>query len=487
MESAALQYKLELVKAGQDDGRPSPLSPAERLAILKEHQAAWTELVPSYEKAAPMLTGQTWELYGGVFAQGQGQSSINFRQLPSAIRGIDEKEWSINDIGFEIRDFGIDPAQNLLVAIQMPDSPTSVFHVHLRDIYTSAPHSAAPNPAVLTLQPEGPQVSYTIQISGDYLGVLVLSANEISHEVVIWNWKTGVCKLRYIGRTLETFTFLSERHVLLGLTKRPLDQDELRVLRAAEEPNLMVVDFLASSGELTNLEEAEFVCAFHYPAMLNHAVPLGLTVRSDPAPNWAPHPDSTAPFYTARGDRLLVITFTVYSILDGHTQLLLFVRTSSLLAHVEALRDETKHRFRWDEWGPSQTRMMRAPRTHSGVWVCYVFGMKFVTSKKLRGKPKYIEVYDFNQFAGDRRAMPEPEAQEDSLLDGRWTSRAETKLPEGIFGEEVTTSLPYRMRVMLPPRGDGDRDFQCVMLSEDTFIIMSNDENHRRNIRILTF
>ena len=81
-------------------------------------------------------------------------------------------------------------------------SPTSVFHVHLRDMYTGGPHPAAPTPAVLTIQPKGIQMSYNIVVSGDYLGIYVLSADGINNEVVIWNWKRGVCKLvspRLIG------------------------------------------------------------------------------------------------------------------------------------------------------------------------------------------------------------------------------------------------------------------------------------------------
>lgn len=74
-------------------------------------------------------------------------------------------------------------------------SPNDIFHVHLCNLYTGAPHSPAPNPAVLTLRPVGNQSSYSISISGDYLGVYMLSTNGIANEVVIWNWKTGVCKL----------------------------------------------------------------------------------------------------------------------------------------------------------------------------------------------------------------------------------------------------------------------------------------------------
>ena len=122
---------------GQEDNPRSTLSPAERLQLLRKHQEAWSSLRPSYEKVIPMLIGQTWELYGGVLAQGPDSSSLKFRQLPSELRGIEEKEWMINDIGFTIRDFGMDPAQDLLVAIQMPStcvfsSSSQVCQSHLR-------------------------------------------------------------------------------------------------------------------------------------------------------------------------------------------------------------------------------------------------------------------------------------------------------------------------------------------------------------------
>ncbi|KAH9937048.1 uncharacterized protein B0H18DRAFT_968898 [Fomitopsis serialis] len=462
-DSAVLQYKIELLKAGQEDNhRLGILSAAERLQLLRKHQAAWASLDFSYQKSVPMLIGHTWELYGGVLAQGTDQSNLNFRQLPSALRSIEEKEWKIEGLGFEIRDFSMDPAQDLLVAIQMPDSPTSVFHVHLRNMYTGAPHPAAPNPAVLTHQPDGTQASYGIQISGDHIGIFVLSANEISNEVVIWNWKTGVCKLR---------------HVLIGLAKRPLNQAELQALNIADEPQLLVVDYLAGTGDLVKLEDADFVCAFHYPVMVAHA-----TQRLD-----GHHTRTSAPFYTARGDRLLAISFTVYSILEGHTQALLFVRTSTFLSHVDVLKSDTKRRFRWDEWGPNQTRMLRAPRTHSSVWVCYVFGMRFVTFRRRRGQPTCIKMYDFSRYPRDRRTAPEPDEGEDVLgLEDRWMD-GETEMPEGIFEDKVTTSLPYHTRYMIPPRGDGEKDIQCVMLSEDTIITMCGVEDHGRNIRLMTF
>ena len=65
-----------------------------------------------------MRRGGVWELYGGVLAQAEGESKLVCAQLPSVIRRIEEKEWTIEDVGVKIRDFGMDPAQDLLIIIE---------------------------------------------------------------------------------------------------------------------------------------------------------------------------------------------------------------------------------------------------------------------------------------------------------------------------------------------------------------------------------
>lgn len=112
------QYKIELAAAGMEDGPPSTLTSAERLRVLKAHQEAWDKLAWTSREEVPMHQGGVWELYGGVLAQGDGSRTLAFKQLPSAIRGIEEREWRIEDVGVNIRDFGMDPAQDLLVIIE---------------------------------------------------------------------------------------------------------------------------------------------------------------------------------------------------------------------------------------------------------------------------------------------------------------------------------------------------------------------------------
>lgn len=51
-------------------------------------------------------------------AMGDPGTGIMFIQVPSVHRGLKEKEWKIEDMGFIVRDFCMDPSQDLLVVIE---------------------------------------------------------------------------------------------------------------------------------------------------------------------------------------------------------------------------------------------------------------------------------------------------------------------------------------------------------------------------------
>ena len=119
--TANLQLTIELYAAGQEKGPSNPESmPADQLDALKKHETAWDELKWSKEERIPFLNGGLWELYGGVLAQNDSPGAITFRRLPSMCRSIEEAEWTINGFGYPIRDFGMDPAQDLLVLVETP-------------------------------------------------------------------------------------------------------------------------------------------------------------------------------------------------------------------------------------------------------------------------------------------------------------------------------------------------------------------------------
>lgn len=103
-----------------EDGPPGEFSAPDRLARLKLRQAAWDCLKWTNDRRIDMLVGQVWELYGGVLAQSTPDRVIFFRQLPSHYRGIEEKTWTVDASEFNMRDFSMDPSQDLLVVAERP-------------------------------------------------------------------------------------------------------------------------------------------------------------------------------------------------------------------------------------------------------------------------------------------------------------------------------------------------------------------------------
>jgi hypothetical protein len=118
-----LQYIIELAAAGQTNGpETSSISSASRLEALKKHQSSWGNLKWSRELRIPMEDGGLWELFGGVLAQTTAEGTLTFTQLPSDLRSIDEKVWTLGpSLGLVVRDFGMDPSQDLLVLIERPN------------------------------------------------------------------------------------------------------------------------------------------------------------------------------------------------------------------------------------------------------------------------------------------------------------------------------------------------------------------------------
>lgn len=117
--SVTIKYQIALCAGGLSDGPPSLLTPSDRLKLLQNHQLAWKRLRWSYHEAIEMHTGGLWELYGNMLVQSKGRARrhLLFHQLPSRLRGIEERKWELRT-EFMLRDFGIDPSQDLLVLLE---------------------------------------------------------------------------------------------------------------------------------------------------------------------------------------------------------------------------------------------------------------------------------------------------------------------------------------------------------------------------------
>ncbi|KAI0767461.1 hypothetical protein C8Q74DRAFT_1355564 [Fomes fomentarius] len=480
-----LQYKIELAVAGMEDGPPSALTPTERLTMLRERQEAWRALRWRSRKEYPMLKGGVWELYGGVIAQADGDRTLAFVQLPSDIRRIEEKQWKIEDAGVVIRDFGMDPAQNLLIVVEHhePDEHTLFIRVHLKSITDGAVHPAAVKGGVLIhTAPRPGDHSYAIQTSEDLLGLLVHDEME---ELLVWNWKTGSLLLHVVGEHICSFAFLTSRHVLLTLFSE-LELDEDTVGQSLTDAQLRVVDLETTSGRQVDVSDLDYLCAFHYPAFADDYRVFNMLIRSDPAPHWRPNPSLNVPFHVSRVDRLFVITITMIRHRFA-SSLLSLVPSSTLLSLINSLPPKkTRRDFTWTEWGPDGSHFMPAPLMHSGVWVCYVYGMTLVLTYRTRSKLVVI-TYDFNPLT-IRQAQFNPNGVEE-LARERLVIEESNLNQLACFEDQVCTRLPYLVRRSQPYGGEdaeGGSHFNAAMISEDALVIVSSDFPFRQ-YHALTF
>ena len=106
-----------------EDGPLGGLITSERLDLLRRYEASWKNLEWSEHNTISEAISSLWHgFYGNVLACRcvRGGKSIDFRQLPSRLRGIPMRQWTLK-FGFYVQAFGIDLSQDLLVTIESVD------------------------------------------------------------------------------------------------------------------------------------------------------------------------------------------------------------------------------------------------------------------------------------------------------------------------------------------------------------------------------
>ncbi|KAK0463767.1 uncharacterized protein EV420DRAFT_1638686 [Desarmillaria tabescens] len=462
-ETVTLEYTIELALHGHVDYAAAPPS-ADRLDQLRKHNHAWNSLNGTWSDSIPNLQGHVWELFGNVLAQHNGSGSLIFTRLPSSSRSIERKEWSISLSGLRIRDFGMDPSQNLLVLIESPRwgrTPNPSFQLHLWCMSSGKVHELASVPILKHAQ-KFPQdgTSLTIQISGDHLGVEFRGIT--TKALVVWNWKTGRKELYLTGDEIDSFAFLTEKHVVISMS----NDTKLR---------LLVVDFIAESSEQTCVNDVTRCLALRLPNLHPSNTIVGLAIRCDPSPAW-PNQDDSIPFHIHPDE----ILYPVALITEQGDHIMIFIPRRTMLAQLHHFLTGTQE-VEWSAWGPKGTRIFDCwnQANVSHVWPCNTFGSRFVAFDVDKEE---IDVYDFNQMTLKRelgsgcplqygnpndRLRP-PVNQENPTM----FVIDETVIPSDsrIFQEEVRTSLPFRVRAV--PTVLGAERFSA-MCSQDNIIIVN--------------
>ncbi|KAF4623257.1 hypothetical protein D9613_002126 [Agrocybe pediades] len=467
LETAQLQLIIELAVAGKINGNYDAASSSARLQLLKAHQSAWRSLRWKKELKIPMKSGGLWELFGGVLGQSDEDNSLYFYRLPSELRNIEAKEWSLSagDIDVHVRDFAMDPSLDLLVLVEAPDMLLAddklEYRVHLRSLSTGKPHPRVSGGPVLRLEQKHRRDftdSYAIQIWGDLVSI-IFERRVVESELAVWEWTTNTLLNDIEAGGLLSSSFISDSWMLLGL----MDHHGEIVLAA----------FPFRTTKLAEDQDPyKNAIKFRYPDLVVDAYITDIDIRCDPGSS---SKNDAVPFSQDLTEFIIVVNLWLFAQDECYTH---FIPSSLIMKLIEGPYPKGHESFPWSLWAPLNTRLLSPLEYPSDVWVCYVNGTKVVMSEPtIFGKHGYsLRVYDFNW----RPMLRGAKSKGVEAPDGIDTSA--TVIDGGAAFEcTVVTSLPFWSRAI---DLEDVHDHCDVLCSEDQIIVVDAE---CREYRVLVF
>ncbi|KAJ3509810.1 hypothetical protein NLJ89_g5021 [Agrocybe chaxingu] len=193
-QTKPIRYIYELGLNGMQDAG-SGKAPDELLVLLRDRQRGWLELDWKSDHAVKAPGAQlSLKLVTGMLSYSDG-ADIVVISLPSA-RKAGHTIHRIS-LDFEIRDFAIDPSQDLVVvleAIELPNRDRRL-SLHCRTISTNLAHPNAtqgmPSFTVLNHPELGNELwNARLQIMDDVFAIY--SGDEDRSRLLLWNWNMGL-------------------------------------------------------------------------------------------------------------------------------------------------------------------------------------------------------------------------------------------------------------------------------------------------------
>ncbi|KAH9895700.1 senescence-associated protein-domain-containing protein [Cubamyces lactineus] len=445
-DSLQLRYKIELEAEGLVDGVGCPLPVAERYKLLMERRKRWRWLDWSQVAAFPTpALCQAYELVDGVFASsmstGLGASRhLSLTRLPTASEPARTTEWQ--DLGAPIRDFAIDPSQDL-VALVIDE-----------DTHENKPH---PNAAKTELYaPISFQVGTSfIQIVDDVIGVFFWIHGP---GLIIWNWRTGRTVVQCLEFDLPTsaydFGFLSNRAFMVTVAH---GQGYIEIYTFNADLDVSVQ---TQSPPSTGRRPPVRIATLLLPSVKPGKNLQRFATHSGP---FVGRPTPGRPFETSPDCRLHVMELG-YG--DHFERFSLFVRNRHLLSYIppdlgfsETYMPVT---VAWDEWGPENTRFVSIIARFQ--WLRYVHGERVVLPPVPGAPSSLLLTLDFNvHLKRVDDPLPLGDGDETVMSDG-------APLSSNIFLEPVVSKLPFIIRARVQP--PVEQEYSGYMIDQDHLVGM---------------
>ncbi|KAL0950354.1 hypothetical protein HGRIS_010322 [Hohenbuehelia grisea] len=458
-----LQYKIALFEACQEDCPSSSLGTSAKLETLRAHQKAWSTLDWSDSREFERADDEgRLRLSGNLLTNiNDAGTHIRFRQLPSAIRGIPWKEWTLTDFGLQDFEYFVNASQDLLVLMERPTEGRT-HRIYLRKASDGLDHPSA----TLTTLVHTTTGFYTDPIQnwdyipsmeGPILGIKIEGDLEI--EFVFWNWHTGEKKLHKEMGGFVRHLILDEQHVMfawftLGDSGCYLNIHELSAT------NLDNVESHASDVD------SYYRCALEFPETHDLTRLTNIDFAHSTDSSMAYHSDTGVmvhpPFSANHGHDSIVLD------LDRERgNLALVIPCTTFYKALDAVRASSRSRLDipWEQWGPRGAFYSKPPAQWTSICT---FGTRCLWLDCDTGT---IELVDFNPYAARRSQHTQPSDREAAARDAMF------------FHDMVAESIPNRAHHRLISSPDRmDWGGTGVLMGEDSIVILDND-----TFRLLTF
>ncbi|KAG9093344.1 hypothetical protein FS749_014544 [Ceratobasidium sp. UAMH 11750] len=323
--------------------------------MLRKHNAWWSSpaSVTPVRYELPDYDAKVRGIFkNGTFMWNQdvgGRSErLVFYQLPSANRGTEFKQWSI-DLENKCLGLWIDPEQDLLVVVEagsgLPDNVPD--EIHLRSMSTNQPHpKATPGRTVLRFTPPSDSSDLREEIIKIFQHLLIgLFLRDYKANIVIWNWTTGqeVSHLTVRDDSIEpSVELLNESSFVVCRSSAFLNMDQ-----NIPKGTLGWLSVYQFDPQATISEQATHIISFALPAD-EFKVCSRYALRLDPvSTSTQNHHGSPAKVYhSAPGDRLLRVIH-YYQLTPGA----LYVPCSVLLNELAQYAPRpTPKLVPWSDW-----------------------------------------------------------------------------------------------------------------------------------------
>ncbi|KAF8879597.1 hypothetical protein BD779DRAFT_1551441 [Infundibulicybe gibba] len=447
--SSELQLILEL---GMDGMMATPgadhLTPSQKLTLLREKRRAWDTLSWRNIQSVRIAGGYlAYELVGGIFMNTFTGHDLLVSWLPSLASG--GKQAFTESLGGRIRDFALDPTQDLIIYLADDLDAARGRYVNLNacTISSRKPHPDSLQPA-FGCQFEETHEDITMalmQIAGDLVALFFVLGHQT--RLLMWDWTSGSIVVdpppKDLPWDISDFSFISSRGFCVTSTAGNGSIHVYAIDPLAKPSYIHIAQLCMPTTLLSRLH-----------SMTIHTGPFLSGQRID------------KPFTTSPESRLHVISMQ-YSTSGAHTNFVLFVHNRTFHSLIASYRNQGTMKplvLLWSAWGPRQTRFLQ--QVYSFPWLRFVEGQRVVCPTSRRHP--VIQVLDFNVIHPVRPANTTAEQDQDGEPGyARETITSPTHLPADIFEEEVITHLPYHLITRQMPGA-----YPGYMLDEDRIIAL---------------